>query len=148
MEAIRLEYAVADFDRDELVRLLCNLRDVQAELRAFCAEVTKDLLARADVKRWVIDGIGEVSVRKSIKRSEWDNDGITRKLVALALDERLLDEETGEFEPAWEAVARVLSDCSRPSWRVTPLRARGIQVDEYCHEEPNGYDVQLPPRPS
>ena len=67
-------------------------------------------------------------------------------LVALALDERKLDEETGEYEPAWEAVARVLMECARPNWRVTPLRARGLSVDEFCHEEHDSYSVMLPPR--
>lgn len=146
MEAIRLEYDVADFDRDELVRLLCYLRDVRAELAAFAADVQRDLLAHAGERSWVVDGLGEVRIRKQTKRSEWDSDGLTRKLVALALDERIVDEITGEYEPGWEAVARVLSECARPSWRVTPLRARGLSVDEYCVERDNGWGVELPPR--
>lgn len=144
MESVRLEYAMADLSRDGIARLLCDLRDLSAELRGFSQDVTKDLLAHADEKRFVVDGLGTVEIKRSIRYSEWDNDGLTRKLVALALDERKVDEETGEYEPAWEAVARVLSEASRPSWRVTPLRDRGIQIDEYCHVEAEAWSVKLP----
>lgn len=146
MESVRLEYAMADLSRDGLVRLLCDLRDLSAELRGFAQDVQKDLLAHADAKRFTVDGLGEVTIRRSTKRTEWDSESLTRRVVALALDERVLDEETGEFEAAHEAVARVLMECSRPSWRVTPLRARGIDDSEFCHVEDDGWGVQLPPR--
>ncbi len=144
---------VADYDddrehysRDDLVRLLMLLREVRAELAAVADEVTRDLLAHADTKRFVVPEIGEVAIRKSTKRTQWDHEALTRVVVARALDERLVDEDTGEYEAAHEAVARVLSECSRPSWRVTPLRARGIDDSEFCTVTENGWDVQLPPR--
>lgn len=126
--------------------ILAALRDARADLGAFEKRVEADLLAISGKKRFVVEGLGEVEIRKRTKRTIWDNDGLTRVLVALALDERKVNEQTGEYEPAHEAVARVLSDCARPSWRVTPLRARGLQVDEWCCEEPDGWSVQLPPR--
>ena len=135
-----------DRDRDELVRILCELRDWRAELAAVAKQAETELLSLAGERRWVVEGLGEVGVRKQIKRTAWQNDELTRHVVALALDERVLDEETGEYEAAHMAVARVLSECSRPSWRVTPLRSRGIQVDEFCREEPNGWSVELPSR--
>lgn len=130
----------------ERIRILALVRDCRADLAAFAKKVEGDVLLTAGEKRFVVDGIGEVEIRRSVKRSQWDNDGLTRLLVARALDERIVDERTGEYEPAWEAVARVLSECARPSWRVTPLRTRGIQPDEFCREEPDGWSVQLPPR--
>lgn len=147
-ETLRLEYDVADFTRDQLVHLLIAIRDVRADLASFAADVTKDLLAYADEKRFVVPGVGEVEIKKSTKRTGWDSESLTRRLVALALDERIVDESTGEYEPAWEAVARVLMDCARPTWRVTPLRARGIDESEYCVVTPDGWDVRLPPRRS
>lgn len=133
-------------DRDGLVRLLCEIRDKRADLAAAAKDVERDLLALADEKRWVVEGLGEVEVKKSNSYKNWDNDGLTRRLVALALDERIVDPETGEYEPAWEAVARVLSACARPSWRVTPLRDRGLAVDEWCSVESEGWSIKLPPR--
>lgn len=144
-EVIRQFYgSEMDFNRDKFVHILVAIRDARAELATFARDVESELMAHAGERKWITPGIGEVVIRKSTKRSEWDNDGLTRKLVALALDERIVNEETGEYEPAWEAVARVLSECSRPSWRVTPLRARGLAVDEFCHEADGGYSVQLP----
>lgn len=149
LDSLTGEYAVTreSFDRDDLVHLLWDLRELRAGLSAFVQDVERDLLARADTKRWITEGLGEVTVRRSTKRKEWDSDGLTRKLVALALDERIVDESTGEYEPAWEAVARVLRECARQEWRVTPLRDRGIPIDEYCAESDGGYQIQLPPRP-
>lgn len=146
MREIRLEYTFADFDRDDLVRLLIELRELRADLAIFAKDAERDLLAKADVKRWVVDDLGEVTVRRSNKRTEWDNDGLTAVVVARALDERILDESTGEYESEASAVSRVLSECSRPSWRLTPLRARGIDESEFCHVEEGAWSVELPPR--
>lgn len=148
IDVLQEQYAAEPQDRDNCVHWLCDLRDLKAELTAFAKDVERDLLAQAGEKRWVVDGLGEVTVRKQTKRNQWDNEGLTRRVVALALDERQLDESTGEYESAHEAVARVLSECARPSWRVTPLRARGIQIDEYAHEKDDGWAVELPGRQS
>lgn len=127
--------------------VLCAIRDTRADLAALAAQVERDLMANAGKRSFVVEGVGEVVIRKSTKRSQWDHEGLTRRVVALALDERqIIDESTGEYEPAHEAVARVLSECARPAWRVTPLRARGLQVDEFCSETDGGWSVQLPPR--
>jgi hypothetical protein len=129
-----------------LAIILAALRDARADLSTLAKKVEQHLLAMAGEKRFVVAGLGEIDIHKVVKRTRWENEALTRVLVALALDERRLDEQTGEFEPAHEAVARVLSECARPTWRVTPLRARGIQVDEFCVEDFDGYSVQLPPR--
>lgn len=146
-EGCEVDYhAATDLDRDARATLMCAVRDCRADLATLLSVIEADLLTEAGERRFVVPGIGEVEVRRANKRSGWDNEGLTRKVVALALDERVLDETSGEYEPAHEAVARVLSECARPSWRVTPLRARGIQVDEFCSEEQGAYSVQLPPR--
>jgi hypothetical protein len=131
---------------DTLVGVLCAIRDCRADLASLAKDIEAELLVTAGSKRFVVEGLGEVEIRKSIKRTEWDDEGLTRVLVARALDERIVNEQTGEYEPAHESVARVLSECARPSWRVTPLRARGLAVDEFCVERADGYSVQLPRR--
>lgn len=143
---IEQNYDAVPLDRDEKVHLLCYLRDLRADLAVFAKRVENDLLADAGERRWIVDTLGEVAVRKNTKRSRWDNEGLTARVVALALDERVLDEESGEYESAHSAVARVLSECSRPSWRLTPLRSRGIDESEFCEVTPDGWSVELPPR--
>lgn len=140
------DVAVAAGDRDGLVRLLCKIRDLRADLAILAKNAELELLPLADDRSWVVADLGEVEVKKNIRYTRWDSEALTRTLVARALDERILDEETGEYEPAWEAVARVLSEAARPSWRVTPLRARGIDVDEFCHVEAEGWSIKLPSR--
>lgn len=140
------EMSRGDYERDDYVHLLVWIRDLRTDLAALAKDVEKELLANAGERRWVVGNLGEVAIRKSTKRSRWDNESLTAKVVALALDERVLDEHTGEYESAHAAVARVLSECSRPSWRLTPLRARNVQIDEYCEQEDAGWSVELPPR--
>lgn len=129
---------------ETLVHLLIGVRKASRELTAFGQRIERDVIANAGEKRFAVDGIGEVEIRPNPKRTNWDNAELTKVLVARALDERALNEGTGEYEPAHEAVARVLTACARPSWRVTPLRERGIQVDEFCTETLDAYSVQLP----
>lgn len=146
LATLETAYTGQAWSNDDRVRLLCGLRELQTGIRAFATEVERDVLENAGEKSWVVPGLGTAEVKKKTGYSAWDNDGLTRRLVALALDERIVNTETGESEPAWEAVARVLSECARPSWRVTPLRARGLQVDEFCHVESQGWSLKLPPK--
>jgi|SRR5580765_3143861 len=129
-----------------LALILAAVRDARADLATLGKKVEQHLMEMAGEKRFVVAGLGEVEIRSQTRYTHWDNEALTRLLVALALDERRLDQLTGEYEPSHEAVARVLSECSRPSWRLTPLRARNIPVDEYCEISSDGYAVQLPPR--
>ena len=66
-------------------------------------------------------------------------------LVALALDERKLDEETGEYDRHGKR--------SRGAHGMRPTQLAGhttqsarSEVDEFCHEEHDSYSVMLPPR--
>jgi len=129
-----------------LAIILAAIRDARADLAMLAKKIEQHLMAIAGEKRFVVTGLGEVAIRKQNRYTHWDNESLTRVLVALALDERRVIESTGEYEPSHEAVARVLSECSRPTWRLEPLRARGIPIDEYCEVDDQGHAVQLPPR--
>lgn len=131
---------------DALVKRLVDIRDERADLAVRASEIEQQLIEAAPSKKFVVDGVGEVQIRRSLRRTDWDSEGLTRVVVAYALDERVLNEATGEYEAAHEAVARVMSECARPSWRVTPLKDRGIDPDEFCHTEPQAASVQLPSR--
>lgn len=128
------------------VFLLAALRDMKQDLARVYEATEKHLLSLMGDKKMEVDGIGLVEVKRRTKRTQWRHDELWPVVVARALDERLLDEETGEYESAAEVVSRVLRDCMSPSWKVTGLRARGIQPDEFCTEEQEGYSVVLPSR--
>lgn len=147
LEQIDAEYESEHvLNPNEAVFRLMQIRGLKAHLADVAAEIERVLIESAPSRKFVVPGIGEVQIRKSMRRTDWDNEGLTRVLVAYALDERKLDEITGEYESAHEAVARLLTECSRPSWRVTPLKARGLDPSEFCHEEPDAVSVQLPAR--
>lgn len=129
-----------------LVWLLDTIRAERAALATFADRVERDLLAVMGDRKIVVPGIGEVAARKSIKRTKWQNHDLYVRVVARALDERKLDEETGEYESEGSAVARVLEECARPSWRLAPLRALGIDPDEWCETDEGAWSVQLPGR--
>ena len=134
-----------DFEqRDVLAILLAAVRECRTELLILASTLEQELLTVAGTKTWIVDGLGEVQIRRSMKRTDWDSHGLIKKLTAIASDERELDEATGEYEREGDAVARVLEECARPSWRVTALRKYGLHVDEWCHEEPDKYTIQLP----
>ncbi len=139
---------LGDPSAEILAILLSAIRGLRAGLKPFEDRVERDLMETAGSKRFVVEGLGEVQIRKSVKRTQWDNDALAQVVVAYALDERVLDEESGEYESAFQAVARVLMECARPSWRIIPLRDRGIDPDEYCSVDEASWGVQLPPRAS
>ena len=145
------EYTFGESEDNAPVRaiILVAIRDLRADLQALYKDVEQDLMDEAgNNKRFVVDGVGEFEIKRSTKRNEWDHEGIIRKLVAMAADERQVDPQTGEIvEREGHAVPRVIAECAGISyWRVTPLRARHIPVDEYCSETPDSYSVKLPPR--
>lgn len=109
----------------ELRRLFAVTED---ELHAFLCDVLPS-------GGTTVDGVGYVAKKKGTTRTAWDHDELLRRVVAAARDERLVNETTGEYEAAEEAVARVIAECAGISyWKVTALRPRGIDVDEFCEK--------------
>ena len=131
-------------DIDRAVRDLAALRAARkalADWELVLADYLADALGRNTI---TVDGVGTVLVKHGAKRTEWDNDALHRAVVARARDERRIDPDTGEvIESEGEAVGRVLADCARPSWRLTALRALGLDPDEYCATSPGRISVVI-----
>lgn len=153
MEAMRLEYAVGGPDRGEMVAILCMIRDVRAELAQFGREVEADLIAECGGdRRFVVEGYGEVGIKRKTKRTGWRHDELLPVLIARIMDEKetLYDPETGELLPYVQIghnLTRRLRGCvSFGAGKVTGLRELNLSSDEFCNEEPDGYGVHLPER--
>ena len=131
---------------EDLALILADLRDLKTTAGEVYSQVERVLLGAMGERQVEVPGLGVVIAHRKTSRKAWDNDSLWRRLVAMARDERQIDEASGEYESVEEAVARVLYECSRPSWRVTPLKARGIDESEYCQVQHDGYSVELPPR--
>jgi hypothetical protein len=140
------ESSVDDFDVDRAVADLAQLRAIKAALSDWDRELCEwigDALGRNQTD---VDGVGHVEVKRGAARKEWDSDALIRLVIAKGRDERKVDVETGEvLESEGEAVGRALMECARPNWRVTALRARGIDADEYCSTSPGRVNVILTP---
>lgn len=135
------EALIADQPAD-LARALAILRDLKQDSATIYSEIEQryldslpDYAARVEVP-----GLGLVETHRRTKRKAWDMDALVADVI------ESIDTE-GEGAPGPHEVTRHLRECiSFGAGKVTGLRARGLQPDEYCQETPDGWSVQLPPR--
>lgn len=134
-------------NRDELARLMWEIRETRGRLSDVYGQAERALLSEAGEKSFDVAGIGRVEVRVKKNRTGWKHDELVPALVKKANEERQLNAVTGELEPEGVTVARVLRDCvSFGAGKVTGLRRRGFTPDEWCQETDGGWTVQLPPK--
>lgn len=123
----------ADPTIETAARLLIAVADTVKALKVAEDELHAFLCDTLPGGGCIVDGVGYVTRKPGTKRAKWDHDELVRRVVALARDERLVNADTGEYEPVEDAVVRVLRECAGFSyWRVTALQPRGIDVDEFC----------------
>lgn len=120
-------------DAEELCFLLASLRDAKQALAEVYSAVEKYVLSMDTGRSFEVVGLGLVERKRGVSRKAWDNEGLWAHVVRYARDNDA------------DALA-LLSECARPSWRVTPLRAIGVQLDEWCQEEYGSESIVLPTR--
>jgi hypothetical protein len=137
----------------DVARLLIAVRDLRADLGETVTTLERVLVQEMGRGRKLeLPGFGLVEVRKRFKRSRWDWSALLPVLAARIIDDPavVFDPETGEVLPPAVIASNVayrLRECiSFGGAKVTALREMGVQVDEFCEEEPDGYAVQLPAR--
>lgn len=111
---------------------------VLAEVRAAVTHLIAEAMRAADVKQHTVEHLGTVIRHGKRNRTKWDADDLLRDV----LDTRLVDETTGEVadETPLDKVRHVWN-LGAP--RVTALRARGLDPDQYCHSEWGGWSLEL-----
>ena len=135
-------------DLDQLLNALMAVRDEKARAR----EIERDLLdqihaaAEAEGLRRKFDrGPWRVELATAANR-RWDHDEAIKHVVARALDERQVDEATGEVEPSWVTVSRAVKECAGIGyWRVGALRQRGLDPDEFAEVTSRTPSVRVVP---
>lgn len=85
-----------------------------------------------------VEGFGTVKRHPKVSRRDWQSEDLLR----LVLDSRMVDEETGEVESQVAALKKVYG-LKGYNARLTELRKREIQVDEFCSEERRGWTLEL-----
>jgi hypothetical protein len=136
------ESTVTPFDIDRAVSDLAELREIRKGLADWEAELSEWLAEALGYNTLTLDSGHTVQVRRSTDRKAWDHDALIRLVIARGRDERRVTED-GEYESEGEAVGRALMECARPSWRVTALRERGIDPDEYAETSPGKIGVVI-----
>ena len=123
-----------DAEPETLAIYISQAHELIANYRTFVETLEALYVAKAP-KEVTYTGVGVVEIKRSAKRTSWQHDELWAVVVARALDERVADPETGEWDREADVVARVLRDCATPSWKVTGLRAHGVDPSEFCDEE-------------
>lgn len=104
-----------------------------------CRERLDDLIGDALAQpSLVVENIGMVKRHPRKKRTAWDKD-----LYRAVLDTRLVDTETGEVKDE-TPLDKVLACWNLGAPRVTVLRARGIDPEEWCSTEVRpGWQIEI-----
>jgi hypothetical protein len=126
----RLEHDQLPTDRDELIARFVALGDCYARLRTVVEWTEQALIARIDHGEQVEIGGTMMQVRRQRSRTRWDTDDLRRAV----LDTKLVDPTSGEVADE-SPLDKVLAVWNLGSPRVTALRQRGIDPDEFCTTE-------------
>lgn len=134
-------------DWESLVRGLEPLQQVLGDLRMLEHQVKRGIADTMPERRVSVEGVGTVERKAKVTRRNWDSDELLRKIIAGAI----LDETTGEL-PSSPVVAAdlilrelraVMPITGSLGWRVTALRERGIDPDDWCDEDRDGFTISF-----
>lgn len=141
-------------DIDRAITELAELREIRSALADWEYLLTTyiaDFMGRMTL---TIDGVGHVEVKHGVDRKEWDRQGLIRAVLD---SRRAPDPTTGEmvgsdsgravigdeFLSCSQDLARVLDVWNLGAPRVTALRERGIDPDEFCTSSPGKVSVVI-----
>lgn len=124
--------------RDAWVRELGALRQLLRELHWVADELEARLAATLDGETLTVDGHVWTGTRER-RRRDWDVDALVRAV----LDSRRVDRTTGELldETPVDRLRHVWRLDGR-NVRISALRDRGIDPDEYCTVEPGRWRLR------
>ena len=113
---------------EEAARNVSRIRD----------ELAKKLADEMIDKRVTVDGLGTFEKHGKRDRKKWDRDALLRDV----LDTRIVDPNTGEVMDA-TPLDKVLHVWNLGTPRLTALRDRGLDPEDYCESEFAGFTIQL-----
>ena len=125
---------------------LAQLRALTGDLRQLAQHVEDDVAALMPDKQVEIPGVGVIERRKGTDRRKWQSEDLLRTLIRDEID----PDGTGELPDAGtvlQSVMTVVTECvpitGSLGWRVTKLRERGIDPDEWAECTPGRVTVQI-----
>lgn len=144
-DAKLLHDLVNDLDADHLeddqaTNLIClaMIREARSNL-SHVEKALEDQIAKGfDGKRVTVDGVGTFEKHGKRDRKSWDRDALLRSV----LDTRRVDTDTGEITDE-TPLDKVLHVWNLGTPRLTALKDRGLDPDEFCESEFAGFTIQL-----
>jgi hypothetical protein len=128
---------------EALCALTADLQQLKRSIDTYEADLTDRIAEQVEYEAEVAGRV--VQVKRGKDRTAWDHDSLFRLALARSRDERLVDEETGVYEDPGEAALRVIRELVGVSyWKKTGLKARGIEIDEFCETKPGKVRVVFP----
>jgi len=96
------------------------------------------------IRRLTVEEVCTVEGTTEVKRTGWRHAELMTEMFDRS-EYALLNTETGEKLPTGEAAAILLGWLS-PTWKMTPLKAAGINPDEFCEvsTDDDGKPVRTP----
>jgi hypothetical protein len=128
--------AIADTLEADLIAL-AMIKEARANLAVAERDLEQVLAKSMTSKTVVVEGAGTFERSKKKDRTQWQKD----ELLSAVLDSRLFNPHTGELKEE-TPLERVLAVFNLPAPRITALRDRGIDADQFCHVEDAGYSIR------
>lgn len=133
-DALEAEAAQHDADPVALTNAFARMEALTADVRYVRDTIRTCLANRLDVeriRRLTVSGVATVEGVGFIDRSEWRHAELMTAMLKRTFPNGLIDKATGE---TWDAseFTPLLLDWATPSWKLTPIRAVGLDPDDYC----------------
>lgn len=130
--------AISDLPTADALTAWAALEESHRVLGQVRSAVTHLLAEAMPEKQHVVMGVGTFIRHGKRDRTQWDRDMLLRDV----LDSRLVNTATGEIVDE-TPLDKVLQVWNLGAPRITALRARNIDAEQYCRSEWGGWSIEL-----
>lgn len=150
--ALRQAVAAADEHRSELAEAgdwaaliegLASLKPLLADLRTLANAIEDDAARLMPSKREELPGIGVVERKKGTDRKAWQSEDLLRELVLSVSTADENGEKHTDPDELLDRLKAAVPFTGSLGWRVTALRAMGLDPDEWCETKPGRVSLQF-----
>lgn len=144
----QLEVDVVDVctegDVETLARLHVQLAEDKHRL-ALCSRAVEERLAEVMPKRVELDGLPVIERRQGATRKQWQSEDLLDLLLRRASfdDDGTLRDSTEIRDRVRAELVACVPFTGSLGWRVTALKERDIDPDEWCESQPGRVSVQI-----